>query len=120
MCHFLVEGSEAWNRPDWGLTHAGAIHEYACLRLQATLAGEYGMRDILAATTEFRSYFDRLPEDPLSGEGEAAVMAERGYQRAKERPWSEILANALERSQQIARLIHPFAPPDSIWADLHA
>ncbi|MEC8570726.1 MAG: YkgJ family cysteine cluster protein, partial [Planctomycetota bacterium] len=19
MCHFLVEGSEAWNRPDWGL-----------------------------------------------------------------------------------------------------
>ena len=120
MCHFLVEGSEAWNRPDWGQTHAGVIHEYACLRLQATLAGEYGMRDILAATTEFRSYFDRLPEDPLSGAGKAAVMAERGYQRAKERPWSEILANALERSQQIARLIHPFAPPDSIWADLHA
>ena len=40
MCHFLVEGSEAWTRPDWGLTHAGVIHEYACLRLQATLAGE--------------------------------------------------------------------------------
>ncbi|MEE3034070.1 MAG: hypothetical protein VX904_15335, partial [Planctomycetota bacterium] len=54
------------------------------------------------------------------GQTVAAVMAERGYQRAKERPWSEILANALERSQQIARLIHPCAPPDSVWADLHA
>ena len=120
MCHYLVEGAEAWERPDWGLAHAGIIHEYACLRLQATLAGEYGLRGILAATTEFRPYFDRLPEDPLSGEDEAVAMAERGYQRAKERPWSEILATALERSQQIARLIHPCAPPDSIWADLHA
>ena len=41
LCHALVEGPGALNRPDWGLDNESARdveREHACLRLQARLA----------------------------------------------------------------------------------
>ncbi len=116
MCHFLVEGPEAWSQADWGLGSAPKEHEFACLRLQASLADPYGLRWVLASTTDFRTFYDQLPRDALRGEDASAVMAREGFGRAQHSPWSEAIHSALQRTLEIARVVQPLALPSSVWS----
>ena len=68
LCHALVEGPEAMRTPDWGLDFdnpSHRAHEFATLRLQASFADHVAMRDFFASTTDFRWYFDLIPNDSL-------------------------------------------------------
>lgn len=122
VCHALVEGPDCLTRLDWGLRNEpdAKVHEHACLRLQAALADRVGMRAFFAATTVFRSYYDRLPADPLADGDEspdtpAIALAREGWRRANEGRWAEPLQDALERTAQIARALDGLTPEDSLW-----
>lgn len=122
-CHALVEGPECLTKLDWGLPNfdpTQRFHEHACLRLQAALADEVGMRSFFASTTMFRPYYDRLPADPLADcddetEAPAIAMAREGWRRANEGPWGEPLREALRRTAQIAEAVRGVAAEDSLW-----
>jgi len=117
-CHALVEGPEAFHKPDWGLDitdRSQLVHEHACLRLQAALAGSYGLRMFFASTTNARKYYDALPDDPLSGDEPATLMARDGFDRATVGPWSSILSDAMNRTLAVGQLIEGMAPSSSLW-----
>jgi len=79
LCHALVEGPERCRLEDYGLDNTSDQHrvnEDAAMRLQAALAGPHGLRGVLAVTTEWRSYYDALPADPLA-EGEDPAIPGR-------------------------------------------
>jgi hypothetical protein len=117
-CHALVEGPESLGKLDWGLQNNPdkKVHEHACLRLQAALADQVGMRAFFASTTMFRPYYDALPTDPLAdGADPAIAMAQAAYERTKNGPWGEVLAEALERTAQIARALDGVALETSLW-----
>jgi hypothetical protein len=119
MCHALVEGPNALEKPDWGLEYGKPDHEvreHACLRLQAALADEFGLRKIFAATTDYREYFDRIPADALRGDDDAAVeLAKKGMIRAKEGPWANAIHDALQETTSIRNIVKERADEDSIW-----
>lgn len=125
VCHALVEGPECLTRLDWGLRNEPAkkAHEHACLRLQAALADQHGMRAFFAATTVFRSYYDRLPAEPLTAQplaedredGPAVAMARAGWERAKQGPWADALNEALSRTALIAGALDGLTKEDSLW-----
>jgi len=119
VCHALCEGPECLTKPDWGLENtdpAKRVHEHACLRLQAALADQYQMRSFFAATTFFRSYYDRLPDDPLAdGSDPAIAVAKDAWVRAQRGPWAEPLRDALRRSAMIARTLAGLTTAESIW-----
>jgi hypothetical protein len=117
-CHALVEGPESLYKLDWGLQNNPdkKAHEHACLRLQAALADQVGMRAFFASTTIFRAYYDALPADPLAeGDDLAIAMAQAAYQRTKNGPWGEVLSEALQRTAKIARALDGVTPEDSLW-----
>lgn len=120
VCHALVEGPESIHRADWGLQiddPKQRVREHACLRLQAALTSEHGLRQFLAATTVFRKYYDVIPEDPLQADGDPATeIALKAWPNARHGPWSESLQLALRQTAQIAATIRPVAPPDSLWS----
>ena len=120
ICHALVEGPEAFRLPDWGLSNRDERHlvrEHACHRLQATLAGAHGLREFFAVTTEHRPYYDALPADCLApGDDPAIEPARAAWRRARHGPWAEALDRALRGTAELARLVTPVAPPDSLWS----
>jgi Fe-S-cluster containining protein len=111
LCHALCEGPDRARLPDWGLDNTGAesahvVHEHACLRLQIQLAGPFGLRELMAPTTEYRAYYDQLPTDPLADDGDPAVaLARVAAERATQAPWRDALARALEQTAR--SLEHP-------------
>lgn len=117
LCHALVEGPASFAHPDWGLDNTGArdvAREHACLRTQAALAGRHGLRALLAPTTDFRVFYDRLSEDPLVPGAAAAAdpsiaLAQAAVCRAEEPPWAPHLDSALRATAVIARVVAPFA-----------
>lgn len=119
-CHALIEGPDAFHKPDWGvhLDQPGQrVREHACLRLQAALTGPFGLRHFFAATTSFRRYYDNLPADPLADTSDPATAAARaGHQRASSGPWSSVLSVALLRTRTIAECLCGAAGTDSLWA----
>ena len=119
ICHALVEGPDAFDQEDWGLhpdVEVGAVHEHACLRLQSALSDRHGLREFFAATTDFRTYFDKIGENPLSGTSDPAiVLAQTAFERATTGPWSDALENALRQTRLIAEVVAELAPQDSIW-----
>ncbi|MCP4172159.1 MAG: hypothetical protein GY758_15450 [Fuerstiella sp.] len=119
VCHALVEGPAAIHKPDWGLqidNPAHRVREHACLRLQAALAGQFGLRELLAATTNFRKYYDALPDNPLHGDNDpAAAIARRGWNDAKTGAWATPLEDALRMTSQIAAAVAAVAPANSLW-----
>lgn len=119
-CHALIEGPDGLQKPDWGLDitdPAQKIREFSCLRLQAALTQQYGLRTLLASTTNFRSYYDQLPDDPLADDSDPAVPAAKaGMQRATTGSWSTPLADALRQTQQIANIVSPLARQNSLWS----
>ena len=128
LCHSLIEGAESLGVPDFGLDNESERHlvrEHACLRLQAWLTGKYGLRQALAPTTDFRSYYDELPEDPFADEGDLATAAAKlGAARSEGEPWAPHLWEGLEATAKILEVVSQFeaadpnAPNPPIWSKL--
>ncbi len=113
LCHALVQGEASFEQPDWGLDNTSArdvAREHAALRVQAFLADRHGLRGVLAPTTDFRSFWDALPEDPLEPRGAADVaMAVTALQRARRAPWDPALDDALRATASVALQARGFA-----------
>ena len=119
LCHSLVQGRESFAVADWGLDNVGATddaREHACLRVQARLAGAHGLRQVLAPTTDFRSFYDGLPADPLLGDDPSVALAEAAIGRARTPPWAPHLGLALEATKAMAAIAAPYAPAGSLWS----
>ncbi len=111
LCHYFVEGETSFFKQDWGLSAYGeettsVLREHACQRLQAALLTPFGLTRLLAPTTEFRSYYDSLPENPIkdSFNDPAIPFAQAGLARTKKAPYQRILQDALSRTRTIYRL----------------
>lgn len=119
MCHALVAGPTGWKQLDWGLDNTSdrdVDQEHATNRLQAALAEPYGLRQFLAVTTDFRSYYDALPRRPLAdGDDPAIPLAQRGRVRAELEPFRSALDHALSGTARLAEVIAPSAADDSLW-----
>lgn len=91
LCHALVEGEQGESREDWGLNRGIGLNpwrEHACLRLQAYLAGNVGLRGFFAPTTDFRvSFWNSLPEDPFYAPPEAGGRRERSCVAGRRAAW---------------------------------
>ena len=111
LCHSLIEGAESLGVPDFGLDNESerdVVREHACLRLQAWLTGKYGLRGALAPTTDFRTYYDELPEDPFADEGDPATGAAKlGAARSEKAPWAPHLREGLEATAKILEVAQP-------------
>ncbi len=109
LCHSLVEGPESFRTRDWGLDNETEEHvwrEHACLRTQAVLAADYGLRQFFAPTTDFRGFYDALPADPLTPTGESSVaLAVQALRRADRPPWTPHLREALRVTSVIAAAV---------------
>ncbi|MCA9063160.1 MAG: hypothetical protein KDA96_08875 [Planctomycetaceae bacterium] len=120
ICHALCEAPVGLSEPDWGLQSDNPAHrvrEYACLRLQAALADEFGLRSLMASTTIYRRYFDRIPEQALEDEDDPAVLiAREALVRLQEGDWCQPLREALQQTSDIHRVIHRISPPQSVWS----
>jgi hypothetical protein len=106
LCHSLIEGTQSLRVPDFGLDNESerdVVREHACLRLQAWLTAEYGLRRVLAPTTDFRSYYDALPEDPFAGDDPAIALARAGAARSSEPPWAPHLVEGLAATADIMK-----------------
>ena len=106
--------------PDWGLENDQPDHvirEHACLHLQAALAGKFGLREFFATTTDFRTYYDQLPLDPLADQSDAATrIACEAWTRATQGPWAQPLAVALKLTSEIANTVQAVADQKSLWS----
>ena len=117
LCHSLIEGREAFERRDWGLdneTERDVPRERACLRLQAALAGLFGLRRVLAPTTDYRAFYDTLPDDPFSPRLDpTTILAISGRRRADGPPWAPHLMQALAATRAVAEAASGFVRPAS-------
>ncbi len=124
LCHSLVEGETAFERADWGLDNTSARHvprEHACLRTQAILAGRHGLRRVLAPTTDFRGFFDRLPADPIADRSdESTALAIAAIRRSGTAPWAPHLERALAATAEIAARASQWSPPALLWSAVEA
>lgn len=106
FCHALVQGEDAFSKPDWGLDNTSdrdAVREHATLRLQAFLSARHGLRKVLAPTTDYRAWWDDLDDEPLLPRHDpAVVLAILGARRAEQAPWSPHLHEALRATAVIA------------------
>ena len=128
LCHSLIEGAESLEAPDFGLDNESGrdeLREHACLRLQAWLTDRHGLRGVLAPTTDFRRYYDALPDDPLSGTDDAVIeMAKAGATRSAEPPWAPHLGRGLEATAKVMEAAHELGATDpeaglpAIWSEL--
>lgn len=147
LCHALVEGPSAMQTPDWGLDFDNPLHrphEFATLRLQAAFADQARMRIFFASTTDFRWYFDLLPDDslhtqisgqqisriceigdfdlssvdfaPIAADDQTAIqMAKQAWVTAEEQAWRGPILDAMTRTATLAKTIHEIVPDDSLW-----
>lgn len=112
LCHSLVQGPEGLTLTDWGLdneTPRDVPREHATLRVQATLAGELGLRTVLAPTTDFRAFYDALGDDPLDGDPAEVALARAALARVDLPPWGPHVRAGLVATSQIANAVAPFA-----------
>ncbi len=120
ICHAIIESPDGLAKADWGLENIDdrdVLREYATIRLQTALSGAYGLRQFFAVTTEWRRYFDALPEDPLgAGSDPAIAIARDGWGRARAEPWRSALDDAFRATAAIAELVRDIAPAHCTWA----
>jgi hypothetical protein len=113
LCHAITEGERAVASPDWGLDDIPShrVREHACLRLGAHLAGRFRLRAAMAPTTEYRSYYDELPSDPLaedpSAPDPAVAIATAALGRLEVSDWRSPIEDALARTAALVREQHP-------------
>ncbi|HSN82124.1 MAG TPA: hypothetical protein VLS88_06070 [Polyangiales bacterium] len=129
LCHSLIEGPRSLGVVDFGLDNESerdVQREHACLRLQAWLTAKYGLRRVLAPTTDFRGYYDQLPADPLADDDEddpAVALARAGAARSERSPWAPHLRQGLEATARIIEAVSelgaadPSGPQLPIWAE---
>ena len=119
LCHALVAGPEGRTLEDWGLSNLDRRHEVqeaATNRLQAALTRPHGLRWVFGTTTEFRDYYDALPEDPLAdGDDPAIALARRAHDEAMRPPWRDALQTALRQTAALAEIAAATAPEGSLW-----
>lgn len=116
ICHWVTNGLDTFHQRDWGFELDAELdwREHACLRLQAAWAGAFGLRGQLAPTSQFREYYDRVPEDafaPLDdGDREARVvgLAREAWARARGAPWGGPVDAALAATAGLRHLLQPF------------
>ena len=125
ICHWIVNGRDAVHQRDWGFALDAELdwREHACLRLQAALGGRHGLREVLAPTSQFRAYYDAIPDDPFaplpSGslpehgsdperEARVCARARSAVVEAGGEPWGEVLARALEATAALRETVMPF------------
>jgi hypothetical protein len=120
LCHAIVEGPSGNTKVDWGLCNIDErdlVREHACHRLQAHLTMPFGLRDFFGVTTEWRPYYDGLPQDPLEGDQDpATVIARRAATDFKNHPWRAQILHALEATAAIAALTQDFTDTRSLWS----
>jgi hypothetical protein len=110
LCHAMTEGKGAMTSPDWGLDNVAAhvVREHACLRFAAHLAGRFGLRAMMAPTTDYRAYHDALAEDPLAPDGDPATpIAVATRARFDASSWRAPLEEALARTAALVESRHP-------------
>ncbi len=134
ICHWITNGIESVHQRDWGFALDDELdpREHACQRVQAFLAQEFGLRDILGATGDFRQYWDQLPLDPTEPlddspwERKVCELAQAAILRAKQPPFVGPISRALCATAAIRSEILPFLedyeteikndPLPSLWA----
>jgi len=119
LCHALVAGRRK-TLPDWGMANTDErdlLQEHACHRVQSALADRYGLRALLAVTTDHRAYWDALPIDPLGpGDDEAIPLARDAFERGTEGPWAGAITRALASTAALAAVMRKLElPADSLW-----
>jgi hypothetical protein len=127
LCHSLIEGRQSLHLADFGLDNESerdVAREHACLRLQAWLTGQYGLRRVLAPTTDFRDYYHGLPPDPLAATDDSAVATARvGARRSEQPPWAPHLRQGLEATARIVQAAFELGAEDPcenrppIWSE---
>ncbi|MBT8469475.1 MAG: hypothetical protein KJN97_12080 [Deltaproteobacteria bacterium] len=128
LCHSLVGGEDSLGVPDFGLDNESErdiAQEHACLRLQAWLTKQHGLRQALAPTTDFRSYYDELPEDPLADDRDpATIRAKQGAARSQKPPWAPHIEEGLVATQKVMKAARdldardPASVKPPIWSKL--
>jgi hypothetical protein len=120
LCHALVAGPDAARRPDFGLENADdrdLVQEHAVHRLQAALAGRWGLRRVFAVTTDWRPYWDALPDDPLGpGRDPALALARAAFARAAEAPYEPALRRAFVRTRAVIDACRDALPSNHLLA----
>ncbi len=118
LCHSLVQGEPSFGQSDWGLdneTDRDAWREHATLRLQRVLAARYGLGAFFAPTTDYRTFWDALPEDPLADRTDRSVVhAIAGLRRVGHPPWGPAVEDALAATAAIVAAASPFAAAGSL------
>jgi hypothetical protein len=116
LCHLAVQGPTQRYVPDWGLdntTNRDDTRERAAVRLQAHLAGGYGLRDALFPTTVVRPFYESLPHaalgDPRAHTDDSSIqLAHQAATRMGRAPLGDAIATALDASARaLARVRHP-------------
>jgi hypothetical protein len=125
ICHSLVAGPRGRNLADWGLSNtddSDLVYEHACHRVQAALAAPHGLRAFFAVTTDWRPYWEALPQDPLAdGDDPAILFAREAFRRAQLEPTRSALQAALEQTAQIARIVQQMnVDTTSLWSTVRA
>ncbi|MCA9578926.1 MAG: hypothetical protein R3B40_12730 [Polyangiales bacterium] len=118
LCHSLVQGREGLAEVDWGLDNESARdvpREHATLRLQAHLASQYGLRQVLAPTTDFRAFYDALPNDPWTGDPTEVALARAALALVDEAPWGPHLRDGLVATRAIADAVAPFTDTTALF-----
>ena len=116
ICHWVTNGKDTFEERDWGFPLDIELdpREHACLRLQAWWTGHHGLREVMAPTSSFRDYYNRIPDNPLEpmddSEWELNVvgLAKEAIQRGQTDPWVGPVNRALEATRQVGGCIRPF------------
>jgi hypothetical protein len=116
FCHWITNGLETFHERDWGFSLDAELdwREHACLRAQAAINADHGLREVLAPTSGFRAYYDAVPADPFApiddSEREARVcaLAREAYGRLTAPPLKEPVADALRATAALRAVVTPF------------
>lgn len=112
LCHAAVQGTESLKQRDWGLDNESdrdEVREHATLRVQAYLLRPLGLRTFLGPTTDFRAYYDALPEDPLAGADPAIALARIALGRMRRAPFAPAVGAALAATASMIEATAAFA-----------
>ena len=98
---------------DWGLDNTrmgNPWREHACLRTQAWLADQWGLRDFFAPTTDYRvTFWSELSDDPLFATNNQGSFREQSVVAARKAIWRSNLPRWLDPLQEAFRLTRHLA-----------
>ncbi|MDP2314979.1 MAG: hypothetical protein Q8P41_18915 [Pseudomonadota bacterium] len=115
LCHWITNGLETFHDRDWGFALDAELdwREHSCLRLQAGLTERYGLRGMLAPTSQFRDYYDCIPTDVLAPiddserERDVCALAKVALERAAGAPWVEPMTAAFVATAHMRDALAP-------------